>query len=83
MTEEELKKGVKKTLIVLFILIIIIVGLGIYVFANRNNPSTIFTSSEVKEEYEKVDDTTTEKVEQITDQNQIDQILNTDLENTL
>ena len=80
MTEEELKKGVIRILIVLAILIVMIIGLGVYVFKNRNNPNTIFTNAELKEEYEKVDDTTTEKVEQITDQNQIDQILNTDLQ---
>lgn len=80
MTEDELKKGVKRTLVVLLILIIIIIGLGVYVFRNRNNSKTVFTSSEVKEMYEKVEDTTAEKVEQITDQNQIDQILNTNLQ---
>ena len=80
MTEEELKKGVIRTLIVLFILILIVVGVGAYIFADRNNPKTVFTSSEAKEEYEKVEDTSAEKVEQITDQNQIDQILNTDLQ---
>ena len=80
MTEEELKKGVIRTLIILVILIVVIIGVGVYVFADRNNPNTIFTNAELKEEYEKVEDTSAEKVEQITDQNQINQILNTDLQ---
>ncbi len=80
MTEDEFRKGIRNTLIILFIFIIMIVSLGIYVFANRENSKTVFTSIEAKESYEKVEDTTVEKVEQITDQNQIDQILNTNLE---
>lgn len=80
MTDEELKKGLKNTLIVLIVLIIIIIGLGIYVFANRNNQSSVFTSAEVREEYEKRISTTENYVEEITDQNKIDQILNTSLD---
>ena len=80
MSEEELRKGVIRTIIIIVILIVLIMGLGIYIFYNRNTPTSVFTSTEAKEEYEKSSNIIENEIEEITDQNVVNEILSTNLE---
>lgn len=80
MSEEQLRKGIIRTIIVVIILVVLIIGLGIYVFYNRNTPVSVFTSAEAKEEYEKSSNIIENEVEEITDQNVVNEILSTNLE---
>ena len=53
MTEEEFKKAMGKTIIFIVIMIIILIGLGVFIFNKSGKETSIFESESAKEAFEK------------------------------